>query len=183
MDPERILRQLTSSDVEFVVIGGVAAAAQGSVRATYDLDLCYRRTPENLERLTDALAPLRPRLREAPEDLPFQWDARTLERGLNFALQTDAGAVDLLGEVAGLGSYEQVLTSSEVLELYGMSVHVLTLEGLIAAKHAAGQPRDWEHLLEFGSAARVAPSATRLVLTVCLFCATQHPTQIQRLFG
>jgi predicted nucleotidyltransferase len=148
MDPEFILRQLTNSEVEFVIIGGVAAAAQGSVRPTYDLDLCYRRTPENLERLAGALAPLRPRLREAPEYLPFQWDARTLERGLNFTLQTDAGAVDLLGEVAGLGSYEQVLAASEEMELYGMAVHVLTLEGLIAAKRAAGRPRDLEHLLE-----------------------------------
>ena len=148
MDPEFILRQLANSEVEFVIIGGVAAAAQGSVRPTYDLDLCYRRTPENLERLAGALAPLHPRLREAPEYLPFQWDARTLEGGLNFTLQTDAGAVDLLGEVAGLGSYEQVLASTEEVELYGMSVHVLTLEGLIAAKRAAGRPRDLEHLLE-----------------------------------
>ncbi|MFQ5856748.1 MAG: nucleotidyltransferase [Anaerolineae bacterium] len=63
-------------------------------------------------------------------------------------MQTDAGAVDLLGEVTGLGSYEQVLAASEEMELYGMSVHVLTLEGLIAAKQAAGRPRDLEHLLE-----------------------------------
>lgn len=148
MELELILRQLTSYEVEFAIIGGVAAAAQGSVRPTYDLDLCYRRTPENLERLADALAPLHPRLREAPENLPFQWDARTLQRGLNFTLQTDAGAIDLLGEVTGLGGYDQVLTASEVMELYGMSVRVLTLEGLITAKRATGRPRDREHLLE-----------------------------------
>lgn len=149
MEPEHILlKQLTNSEVEFVLIGGMAAAAQGSVRPTYDIDICYRRTPENLQRLADALAPLNPRLREAPEDLPFQWDARTLQWGLNFTLQTDAGAADLLGEVAGLGSYEEVLAHSEVTELYDMSVRVLTLEGLIKAKRAAGRPRDWEHLLE-----------------------------------
>ncbi len=148
MDLELILRQLTSHEVEFVIIDGVAAAAQGSVRPTYDLDVCYRRTPENLERLADALAPLHPRLRGVPENLLFQWDARTLQRGLNFTLQVDAGAIDLLGEVTGLGGYDQVLTASEVMELYGMSVRVLTLEGLIAAKRATGRPRDREHLLE-----------------------------------
>ncbi|MFQ5593411.1 MAG: nucleotidyltransferase [Anaerolineae bacterium] len=148
MDLERILRRLENSEVEFVIIGGVAAVAHGSARATFDIDLCYRRTPENLARLVDALAPLHPRLRDVPEGLPFRWDARTLERGLNFTLQTDAGAVDLLGEVAGLGSYEQVLVASEEMELYGMAVHVLTLESLIAAKRAAGRPRDLEHLLE-----------------------------------
>jgi len=148
MELELILRQLTSHEVEFVIIGGVAAAARGSVRPTYDLDLCYRRAPENLERLADALAPLHPKLRGAPENLPFRWDARTLQQGLNFTLQTDAGAIDLLGEVTGLGAYDQVLSASEVMELYGMPVRVLTLQGLITAKRATGRPRDLEHLLE-----------------------------------
>jgi len=148
MDLARILKQLTSFEVEFVVIGGVAAAAQGSVRPTFDLDICYRRTSENLERLAEALAPLHPKLRDVPNDVPFQWDARTLASGLHFTLQTDAGAVDLLGEVTGLGTYDQVLAASEILELYGIPVHVLTLEGLIAAKRATGRPRDREHLLE-----------------------------------
>lgn len=148
MDLERILRQLTSFEVEFVVIGGVAAAAQGSVRPTFDLDICYRRTPENLERLAEALAPLHPKLRDVPNDGPFQWDAHTLASGLNFTLQTDAGALDLLGEVTGLGSYDQVWAASEVMELYGTPVRVLTLAGLIAAKRATGRPRDREHLLE-----------------------------------
>jgi len=148
MELERILQHLTSFEVEFIIIGGVAAAAQGSVRPTYDLDLCYRRTPENLKQLADALARLNPRLRGAPDDLPFRWDMHTLERGLNFTLQTDLGAIDLLGEVTGLGSYDQVLAASEDMELYHISVRVLTLEGLIIAKRAAGRPRDWEHLLE-----------------------------------
>lgn len=50
--------------------------------------------------------------------------------------------------MTGLGAYDQVLSVSEVLELYGMSVPVLTLEGLITAKRATGRPRDQEHLLE-----------------------------------
>lgn len=148
MDLARILRQLTSARVEFVVIGGVAAAAQGSIRPTFDIDICYQRTRENLHRLVEALAPLRPRLRGVPEDLPFQWDARTLELGLNFTLQTDAGAIDLLGEVTGLGTYEQVRAASETMELFGMPVRVLTLEGLIATKRAVGRAKDREQLLE-----------------------------------
>ncbi len=148
MELEPILRQLTGFGVEFVVIGGVAAAAQGSVRPTYDIDICYRRAPENLTRLANALTPWHPRLRGAPDDLPFRWDVHTLELGLNFTLQTDAGAIDLLGEVTGLGYYEQVLAVSEVMELYGLPVRVLTLEGLIIAKRATGRPRDREQLLE-----------------------------------
>ena len=148
MELEAILRQLTAFRVEFVLIGGIAAAVQGSIRPTYDVDICYRRTMENLQRLTDALAPWHPTLRGAPKHLPFQWNARTLEAGLNFTLETDMEALDLLGEVVGLGSYEQIVTVSEVVELFEMPIRVLTLEGLIASKRATGRPRDREHLLE-----------------------------------
>ena len=69
----------------------------GSVRITLDLDICYSRATESLERLTLALAPLKPRLRGTPPDLP------TLRAGLNFTLNTDLGPIDLLGEVSGIG--------------------------------------------------------------------------------
>ncbi len=83
-ETERLLLLLLQSQVEFVVIGGIAAIAHGSARVTYDLDIVYRRTPENLERVVAALRPHDPYLRGAPPGLPFRWDAATLKRGLNF---------------------------------------------------------------------------------------------------
>ena len=148
MEFKRILHELTTFEVEFVVIGGIAAAAQGSVRPTYDLDICYNRTQENLERIVNTLAPLKPRLRDAPEYLPFLWDTRTLQQGLNFTLQTEYGAIDLLGEVAGLGIYERVLNVSEIVDFEGTPIKILTLDGLIIAKRATGRVRDLEQLLE-----------------------------------
>ena len=41
--------------VEFIVVGGQAEVLMGSPRVTYDVDLCYRRSPENHERLAAAL--------------------------------------------------------------------------------------------------------------------------------
>jgi hypothetical protein len=60
-----LLRRLVSEGVEFVVVGGLAVISHGHPRATLDLDLCYARTPENLERLVRALSPIHPRLRGA----------------------------------------------------------------------------------------------------------------------
>jgi hypothetical protein len=51
-----LLRLLARSGVEFLLVGGAAATAHGSARLTQDLDVVYRRTPENLQRLADALA-------------------------------------------------------------------------------------------------------------------------------
>ena len=145
---EAILTRLSQGQVEFVVIGGVAALAHGSARVTFDVDVCYQRTRENIERLCQVLAPLHPTLRGAPPDLPFKFDAPTVLAGLNFTLSTDLGDLDLLGEVAGLRDYEAAQSVSETLSLYGLPMQVLTLEGLLAAKRAAGRQKDIEAIVE-----------------------------------
>jgi hypothetical protein len=107
-DFRRLIEVLADAGVEFIVVGGVAAAAHGAIRATVDLDVVYRRTNDNLQRLANCLAPLRPYPRGAPPGLPFLWDERTLQNGLNFTLTTPLGSVDLLGEITGGGGYEEL---------------------------------------------------------------------------
>ncbi len=138
----RLIGALTTAEVEFVLIGGLALISRGGTRTTQDLDLVYERGSANLERLVTALQPLRPRLRGAPAELPFFFDARTLKSGLNFTLVTDFGEVDLLGEVTGLGGYAAALAKSSVLPMFGHQVRVLDLEGLEQSKRAAGRAKD-----------------------------------------
>lgn len=141
-DFPELLRRLTNASVEFVVIGGLAVISHGHARATLDLDICYARSPENVERLASALQPLKPRLRGAPADLPFFWDARTLRNGLNFTLTTTLGDIDLLGEVTGLGPYGELALRANVVDLYGLQVKILSLDDLIRSKAAAGRAKD-----------------------------------------
>lgn len=145
---KELLKALSKARARFVVIGGMAAVAQGSSYVTADLDLCYARDLENLERLSEALSPFRPRPRGMSSDLPFVLDARTLRSGTNFTLSTSVGDVDLLGEVEGLGDFKEVLAGSEELELFGYKIHVLGLEGLIKSKQAVGRPKDLQILPE-----------------------------------
>jgi predicted nucleotidyltransferase len=142
------LLALAQANVEFVVIGGVAAFAHGSPRLTLDVDVAYRRTPENLERVVAALRPHDPYLRGAPPGLPFKWDAATLKRGLNFTLTTALGHIDLLGEVAGGGRYEDLLPYCSKLQIYGVECRCLNLPRLIQVKRAAGRPKDFEAIAE-----------------------------------
>ncbi len=134
--------------MDFVIIGGVAGALLGAARATFDLDIAYSRQPGNLRRLAAALAPLNPYLRGAPPGLPFRLDVATLERGLNFTLVTDLGWLDILGEVAGAGTYEQLLARSHEIETFGVRCRGLDIDTLIAAKRAAGRPKDFEAIAE-----------------------------------
>ncbi len=147
-NPEALIRRLVDHRVEFVLIGGLAMAAHGSSAVTKDLDLCYNRMPGNMTALANALAAIHPYLRGVPPGLPFRFDVPTIQAGLNFTLITDDGDVDLLGEISGVGTYEQASAQSEERELYGLTVRILSLDGLIAAKKAAGRAKDQTHLLE-----------------------------------
>jgi hypothetical protein len=148
IDIETGLRVLAGAEVDFIVVGGVAARAHGSARLTNDLDVLYRRAPENLARVVAALAGHSPYLRGAPPGLPFQWDAETLRRGLNFTLTTAFGDLDLLGEITGGGAYEDLLPVSTPIEAFGVEVRCLNLEPLIHVKRAAGRPKDLEAIAE-----------------------------------
>lgn len=147
-DYQELLRLLSESDVEFIIVGGAAATAHGSARLTLDLDVVYGRKSENIARLVSALDPLQPYLRGAPPGLPFEWTEETVMKGLNFALTTDLGALDLLGELVGGGSYEDLVPDSVSLRVGGVDCLCLGLERLIAVKRAAGRPKDFEAIAE-----------------------------------
>lgn len=139
---EEPLRLLGEHRVECVIIGGVAATLYGSTILTNDLDVCYARNAENLERLAAALQSVNPKLRDAPSNLPFFVDAEALRHGLNFTFSTDVGSLDLLGEVPGVGSYEEALSGATKYQLFDYYFRVLEIQKLILAKRAAGRPKD-----------------------------------------
>lgn len=139
---EQHLVVLASFNVEFVIIGGVAAVLHGSAHITKDLDICYARNEANLKRLAEALQAVHARLRGVPADLPFRMDWQTLRHGLNFTFETDLGPLDVLGEVAGVGDYQQARENAIIYDLFSHQFAILSLEKLIAAKRAAGRAKD-----------------------------------------
>ena len=147
-DFEALLGTLDRNKVEYIIAGGAAAIAHGSSRLTQHLDVVCRRTPENLSHLVMALKDFSPYLRGVPLGLPFTWDAETLRRGLNFTLITSLGAIDLLGDIPGGGTYDDLIGSSISLPVFQGTSRWLSLDQLIRAKRAAGRPKDLEALAE-----------------------------------
>src|SRR5258707_317029 len=123
---EQHLRLLGKYRVDCVIVGGVAATIHGASQLTYDLDICYNRDSVNLERLVQALRSVNAQLRGAPANLPFILDEETLRRGLNFTFSTNIGALDLLGEVSGVGSYQEANENAEIREFFGHDFPVLS---------------------------------------------------------
>ena len=104
----KILERLTTREVEFVLVGGLAAIMYGCSVITKDVDVCVHFSLENLRKLHGAIADLHPYHRFTPQEQPFVLKVG-LEGGLkNLYIKTDWGIVDFLGEIIGVGSYEEV---------------------------------------------------------------------------
>ena len=134
------LRVLVRHDVEFVIVGGVAAVLQGVPVTTADLDIVHRRSEANVARLLAAL-----------EDLAAhsRLDSRGLRPGATHLLSaghqlltTNAGLLDLLGELVGQFRYEDLIEGAEAIQVENEAVHVLSLEKLIAIKTKLGRAKD-----------------------------------------
>jgi hypothetical protein len=139
---------LRRHQVEFLVIGGQAESLMGSPRATYDTDLCYRRTTQNLMRLAAALRELKPTLRGAPPDLPIVIDERALVLGSNYTFDTAHGKLDLLGWVEPIGDFDAIAKRAETYPFEGGQVNTISLDDLIRVKQHIGRTKDRDSLLQ-----------------------------------
>jgi predicted nucleotidyltransferase len=61
---------------------------------------------------------------------------------------TSLGDIDLLGEISGGGTYQDLLPGVVEVDMFGTQCHCLSLRQLIRAKRAAGRPKDFEALAE-----------------------------------
>ena len=112
------------------------------------MDLCYRRTRENLARLANALRRLKPSLRNAPSNLPFQIDEQSLALGCNFTFETPFGDLDLLGYLEPLGDFDAISTNAESMDVGGFNVKIIGLDDLIKIKEYIRRPKDQESLFQ-----------------------------------
>lgn len=142
-DPVAALEVLSHHGVQFVVIGGVAGRLWGSPTLTNDVDICYERSRDNLERLAAALVELDARLRGVDDDVPFLVDAETLERGQNFTFTTSLGPLDVIGLPAGIRHFGELSANAVTFDLGGaVQARVCDLDDLIRMKRASARPKD-----------------------------------------
>jgi hypothetical protein len=137
----QLLERLIKAEVEFVLVGGLAAAIHGSSLNTRDVDVCCRFTEGNLKRIQAAFHDLHPVHRARP-DIALNVTPELCAGLRNLYLKTDIGIVDCLGEVLAIGGYDEVLGHSIILELPVGSLRILDVDALIKAKEAMGRPHD-----------------------------------------
>ncbi len=138
----QLLQRIADTGIDFVIVGGFAAVTHGASYLTRDIDLCLVLSPENVERLRNALADLNPRHRMTPQRLSFLTHPSPGQAVQNLHLQTDAGVVDMLSSVLGVGDFARLKSNADELVVDGRTYRVMSLSDLIASKEALGREKD-----------------------------------------
>ena len=136
-----LVRRLIAEGVEFVLVGGFAAVSHGVTLVTRDVDVCCRFNEATLMRIQKAVADLHPVHRSRP-DLPLALTQEQCAGLKNLYLKTDLGVLDCLGEVLGVGNYDDVALHSIEVELPAGKCRVIDIDALIRAKEAMGRDHD-----------------------------------------
>lgn len=136
-DALAVLRALEVEGVEYALVGSMAMAAHGLVRATQDMDLFVAPTPDNVERLRRALRSVfdDPCIEEiVVEDLAGDYPA------VRYAPPNGDFSIDILGRLGVAFSFADIQT--ETLETEGLRVRVATPRMLVRMKRGTIRPLD-----------------------------------------
>ena len=133
-DYREMLCALRDADVDFILVGAYALAAHGFPRATLDIDLWVRPSPENAQRICRALTVFgAPVAQIAAVD--FEKEDMVVQIGVA------PRRIDFVTSISGV-AYDDAARNVVEREIDGIRVRILSAEDLIRNKLAAGRPKD-----------------------------------------
>ena len=124
-DLKNLIRSLNDNHVDYLLIGGYALYAHGYHRSTTDIDVLVPGDQESAVKLKSALMLLPDK---AAKDLDPQW----FREGENIRV-ADAFVVDIMLNACGQ-TYETLKPYAEMIDLDGIAVRTINLEGLLLTK-------------------------------------------------
>ena len=137
----KLLEVLVRHEVEFVIVGGVAAFLEGAPILTVDLDIVHRQTEDNIERLLQALEEIHARYRDPAGRLILPDSDRLRTNQFNLLI-TDLGALDLLRDLGEGLAFEDLAGRTHAYEVAGVRVRALDLKTLIEVKERVNRDKD-----------------------------------------
>lgn len=142
---DEILRVLRRHEVDFIVVGGIAAILQGSPLTTEDVDVVYLASDENRARLLAALDELEARYLD-PAGRHIEPDADKLAAMRIHLLTTRYGRLDVLRTVGAELGYDDLVGNTMQLDVAEFQIRVLDLATIIESKEQANRPKDRSQL-------------------------------------
>ena len=141
-DFKTLLNKLSDNNFEFILIGGFAASVYGSSYVTHDLDVCAVLTPGNIEKLRNILSDLHPKHRITVNKPSFLEIPEKLEGINNLYLETDAGVLDFISNVIGVGDFLELSKNAIEIKIFGRICKIISLDDLIKTKTTLKRPKD-----------------------------------------
>jgi len=142
-DGVAILETLRHHGVDFVLVGGFAAAAHGSPLATNDVDVVPEGSRDNYARLSEALTELEAKVRaEGVEPMPFGHDADLLAAAQMWNLTTKYGDLDITSVPSGTQGYDDLRREAVDVAIRGVHIQLASLADIVRSKEAAGRDKD-----------------------------------------
>jgi hypothetical protein len=138
----RLLRALTDGEVRFIVVGGIAAVAQGVPFVTFDVDVVHERSPENVQRLLAVLSGIDAVYVRPSGSPPIVPRADLLLGDGHHILTSVYGRLDVLGRIEGGRGYEELLPFTVGSRVGDAAVRLLSIETILEIKRASPRPKD-----------------------------------------
>ena len=140
-DLEGLLRALGQREIEFVVVGGIAAVLHGAPTTTHDLDIVPEQSEPNLERLMTVLRDHHALVRD-PAGRRLEPNPAALRGRGQLQLVTDLGPLDILCRLHDGRGYVELAPHCVAMEAGDLRIRVIDLPTLIQIKSSTGRARD-----------------------------------------
>jgi len=137
-----LLARLAASGTDFLLVGALAAVAQGAPLTTLDVDVVHRRGADNVGRLIEFLASVDARYRGRQAGSVLRPTRDALLGDGHHLLATSLGPLDVLGAIEGGRGYDDLLPDSVTIEVEGQRVRVIRLRTLADLKRGATSAKD-----------------------------------------
>lgn len=133
-DFSEILSIFNVNQVKYLIIGGHAVSEYAEPRYTKDLDIWIEASAENSTLVFKAL-------KEFGAPLSGLSSADFAEKGNFYQMGRPPVRIDILMSIDGV-AFEDAWTNRNLVNLFGETANLISMEDLIAGKRSAGRPQD-----------------------------------------
>jgi hypothetical protein len=144
-DLSAVLEGLIKADVNFILVGGLAAVVQGAPVTTMDVDIVHNRSPENIVKLFAFLKSIGAVHRRLDNKVIEPTERDILGQG-HALFSTRLGPLNLLAVIEEGKTYDDLLEHTVDVKFRGHIIKVLDLKMMIELKRASKDPEDKQRL-------------------------------------
>jgi len=146
LDLSAILEGLLESDVQFILVGGLAAVIQGAPVTTMDVDIVHNRSSENISKLITFLKSVDAIYRR-PDDKVIEPNEKDISGMGHFLLTTRFGPLDILAFIEQKKVYADLLEHTVEIKFRNRIIQVLDLKTLVDLKKMSKNPKHKQKLI------------------------------------